>query len=117
MRKILSATLLALFVAAPAFAANAQQDKMKACSAQAGEKKLAGDERKKFMAECLKAAPAKAEPAKVEPAKAAPAKVEAKADPKQAMKDCMAAAKGKKGDEFKKFRTDCLKAGGPSKMK
>ena len=33
------------------------------------------------------------------------------------MKACMAAAKGKKGDEFKKFREDCLKAKGPANMK
>ena len=31
-----------------------QQDKMKTCNADAGKKKLKGDERKKFMSECLK---------------------------------------------------------------
>ena len=31
----------------------AQQEKMKACNREAGEKKLAGDERKKFMSSCL----------------------------------------------------------------
>jgi len=31
-----------------------QQEKMKTCNADAGKKKLAGDERKKFMSECLK---------------------------------------------------------------
>jgi hypothetical protein len=31
-----------------------QQDKMKTCNAQAGDKKLKGDERKKFMSDCLK---------------------------------------------------------------
>jgi hypothetical protein len=30
-----------------------QQEKMTACSKQAGDKKLAGDERKKFMSDCL----------------------------------------------------------------
>jgi hypothetical protein len=35
----------------------AQQEKMKACSADAKAKGLKGDERKKFMSECLKAAP------------------------------------------------------------
>lgn len=30
-----------------------QQEKMKACNADAGEKHLAGDERKKFMSSCL----------------------------------------------------------------
>ena len=32
-----------------------QQNKMTMCNKDAGEKKLAGDERKKFMSECLSA--------------------------------------------------------------
>ena len=32
----------------------AQQDKMKTCNKDAGDKKLKGDDRKKFMSECLK---------------------------------------------------------------
>ena len=32
----------------------AQQEKMKACSKDAGDKKLKGDERKKFMSGCMK---------------------------------------------------------------
>jgi psiF repeat len=32
----------------------AQQNKMKTCNADAGKKELKGDERKKFMSECLK---------------------------------------------------------------
>ena len=43
--------------AAPA--ANSQQNKMKTCNEQAGDKK--GDERKAFMKTCLSAAPVKAE--------------------------------------------------------
>ena len=35
----------------------AQQEKMAACNKDAGDKKLAGDERKKFMSTCLKATP------------------------------------------------------------
>ena len=31
-----------------------QQEKMKACNKEAGEKQLKGDERKKFMSSCLK---------------------------------------------------------------
>ncbi|MFZ5540126.1 MAG: PsiF family protein [Pseudomonadota bacterium] len=31
-----------------------QQEKMAACNKQAGEKSLKGDERKKFMSECLR---------------------------------------------------------------
>ncbi len=34
-------------------APTAQQNKMKTCNAEAGDKKLAGDERKKFMSSCL----------------------------------------------------------------
>lgn len=41
----------------PSAAQQAQQDKMKACNAQAAEKALKGDERKQFMSECLKANP------------------------------------------------------------
>jgi hypothetical protein len=37
----------------PSPAQKAQQEKMKACNADAGEKKLKGDERKKFMSGCL----------------------------------------------------------------
>jgi hypothetical protein len=40
--------------AGPSAKQKAQQDKMTACNKQAGEKKLAGDERKKFMSTCLK---------------------------------------------------------------
>lgn len=38
---------------APSPAQKAQQEKMKACNAEAGEKKLKSDERKKFMSGCL----------------------------------------------------------------
>ncbi len=108
MKKIFATAIAAAFAlsATSAFAANAQQDKMKTCNKDATDKGLKGDDRKKFMADCLKSgAPAAAAPA------AGPLA------PKDAMKACMAAAKGKKGDEFKKFREDCLKAKGPANMK
>jgi hypothetical protein len=35
----------------------AQQEKMKSCSKDASDKKLKGDERKKFMSGCMKAQP------------------------------------------------------------
>jgi len=38
----------------PATAKSSQQEKMTACNKEAGEKKLKGDERKKFMSDCLK---------------------------------------------------------------
>jgi len=69
----------------------AQQEKMKACNAQAGDKK--GDERKAFMSECLKAG-----------APAAPMTQQDK------MKVCNTKAGDKKGDERKTFMSECLKA-------
>jgi hypothetical protein len=39
---------------APTEKQKAQQDKMKACSKEASDKKLKGDERKKFMSTCMK---------------------------------------------------------------
>lgn len=61
MKKIIS--IAALSLAALALSAQAadekkptaQQSKMTTCNKEAGEKKLAGDERKKFMSSCLKA--------------------------------------------------------------
>jgi hypothetical protein len=59
--KTLLATLVAVsFLAVSlAYAADKamtpQQEKMKACSTQAGDKKLEGDARKTFMSHCLKA--------------------------------------------------------------
>ena len=51
-----------------------QQETMKSCNKEAGEKKLKGDERKKFMSGCLKAgAPAAAKPAE---AKASPQRLQ-----------------------------------------
>jgi hypothetical protein len=68
-----------------------QQEKMKSCNTEAGDKK--GDERKAFMSQCLKAA-----------APAAPMTQQEK------MKACNTKAGEKKGDERKAFMSDCLKA-------
>ncbi|MBK7424207.1 MAG: phosphate-starvation-inducible protein PsiF [Propionivibrio sp.] len=78
---------------APSPAQQAQQDKMKACNADAGSKALKGDERKKFMSECLSSKPASA-------------------TQQDKMKTCNAEAgtKALKGDERKKFMSECLKA-------
>ena len=77
---------------APSPAQLAQQEKMKTCNAEAGQKALKGEERKKFMSECLGA-------------KAAPATQQDK------MKTCNADAgeKGLKGADRKKFMSECLK--------
>jgi len=116
MKQLLIALCLAVGFTSGAYAKDekaptAQQSKMATCNKEAGEKALKGDERKKFMSECLKAKPA-ADTAKADDAaKAGPL------DPKEAMKACNKAATGKKGDERKKFMSECLKAKGPDNMK
>lgn len=81
---------------APSPAQQAQQEKMKTCNADAKKNELKGEERKKFMSECLGS-------------KAAPETQQNK------MKSCNAEAKAKdiKGDERKKFMSECLKAEKP----
>jgi len=74
-------------------APTAQQNKMSLCNKEAGERK--GEERKKFMSECLKAKPAASEKQTAQQEK---------------MKTCNAQAKDKKGEERKKFMSECLKA-------
>ena len=91
-------TFLALLVAggflaaAPAYAAdtNSQQDKMKACNTQAGDKK--GDDRKAFMKTCLSAKPA-------EPAK-----------PESKMAMCNKKTAGLAKEERAKAQSECMKA-------
>ena len=80
-----------------------QQNKMAMCNKDAGDKK--GDERKKFMSECLKKKPEM------------PASAKGQLAPKDAMVACNKAATGKKGDDRKKFMSACLKAKGPDNMK
>jgi len=104
--KAMIALVVLAFVTSTSFAAEqakkepspaqlAQQEKMKACNADAGTKALKGDERKKFMSECLGAKSA-----------SAPATQQNK------MKSCNAEAgtNALKGDERKKFMSECLKA-------
>lgn len=102
MRNILFAFLLTISMtacgqeAAPESetkAPTAQQERMKACNAQASTEALKGDERKAFMKDCLSNKPdMTAQQGK--------------------MKTCNAAAAGKalKGDERKAFMKDCLSA-------
>ncbi|MCX7142398.1 MAG: PsiF family protein [Proteobacteria bacterium] len=80
----------------------AQQSKMGDCNKEAKEKKLAGDERKKFMSGCLKGGAGDAAP------QAAAGKP---TDQNQKMGYCNkeAGAKQLKGDERKKFMSECLK--------
>jgi hypothetical protein len=102
MSKLIGALVAAVFVLSlqgQAFAATAQQSKMKTCNADAKEKALKGDERKAFMKECLSA---KSD----EPAG------DAKTAQQSKMKTCNVDAKEKalKGDERKAFMKDCLSA-------
>ncbi|MCP3721549.1 PsiF family protein [Paraburkholderia sp. CNPSo 3272] len=100
MQSVIAAIVLGGVLAAPAFAqtaapasapaANSQQNKMKACNAQAGEKK--GDDRKAFMKQCLSAA-------------GAPAPTMTQ---QERMKACNAQAGDKKGDDRKAFMKTCL---------
>jgi len=89
---LLVAPLCAL--AAEEKAMTPQQEKMGACNKEAGDKALKGDDRKKFMSECLS---------------------KAKMSQQEKMKACNKDAKEKalKGDDRKKFMSECLK--GPAK--
>jgi len=85
-----SLLLVGLLLSAQGFAATAQQNKMTTCNADASAKSLKGDERKAFMSNCLKAAPATQQ---------------------EKMKTCNATASTQalKGDARKAFMSDCLK--------
>ncbi|GIK87851.1 MAG: phosphate starvation-inducible protein PsiF [Burkholderiales bacterium] len=92
MRTLLAVGLavLAAAVAMPAAAqGNPQQERMKVCNEKAAGK--SGDERKKFMSECLSGK----EPAKM--------------TQQEKMTACNKKAGAMKGDERKKFMSECLK--------
>jgi psiF repeat len=96
MMRTIAATLLAVACLTGSFAEAAdktptpQQEKMKACSAQAGEQKLEGNARKAFMSDCLKASTPMSQQDKM----------------KACNKD--ASAKHLKGEERKTFMSTCL---------
>ena len=96
MRRFLGPFLGILLVTSVAIAAdkqpNPQQERMKACNAEAGEKKLAGNERKAFMSTCLKGQGA--EPMTQQE--------------KMTVCNKEAGAKALKGDDRKKFMSECL---------
>ncbi|MBJ2347890.1 MULTISPECIES: PsiF family protein [Pseudomonas] len=87
--------MIGLLLCSQGFAATAQQTKMTTCNADATAKALKGDERKAFMSNCLKAAPAAATPS----------------TPQERMKSCNATAteQALKGDARKTFMSECLK--------
>ena len=99
MKQLFVLVLAGLFACAGAYAAdtktdamktdamNPQQNKMKDCNDQAGDKK--GDERKAFMKTCLSAKPAKKE---------------------SKMAECNAKTKGMSKADADKTRSECMKA-------
>ncbi|HCX81696.1 MAG: phosphate starvation-inducible protein PsiF [Curvibacter sp. RIFCSPHIGHO2_12_FULL_63_18] len=105
MKQLISLVALGLALAvggahaADEKAPTAQQNKMKTCNADAKTKDIKGDERKKFMSECLSAKPAAAA-------------ADAGTSQQNKMKTCNADAKTKdlKGDDRKKFMSECLSA-------
>ena len=92
---------------APSPAQQAHREKMKSCSAEAKAKALKGEERKKFMSKCLKGKTTSAELGIAELADAGPVQK----DQQDKKKSCSAEAKTKgfKGEERKKFMSECLK--------
>ena len=101
MKHLFVLVLAALFACAGAYAAdtktdakqtdamNPQQNKMKACQAEAGDKKLEGKARQDYVNNCLKAKPAKA---------------------KSKMAECNAKTKGMSKADADKTRSECMKA-------
>ncbi len=96
MKSLLALVIAGALVAAPAFGAdtkaaapNPQQERMKACNEQAGDKK--GDDRKAFMKTCLSNKPA--------------------AKPESRMAMCNKKTAGLKGDERNKAQSECMKGG------
>ena len=72
-------------------AENTQQNKMKMCQTQAGEKKLEGQARQDYVNNCLKAKPAAEKP-------------------KSKMAMCNEKTKGMSKEEADKARSECMKA-------
>ena len=115
---ITTIALLSLGFIPVAEAATEQQNKMVTCNKEATGKK--GDERKAFMKECLSKKPAAPAAAEKPAAPAAPAATDKPAAPaatekpasaqQNKMATCNKEATGKKGDERKKFMSECLKA-------
>ncbi|MDQ2963121.1 MAG: PsiF family protein [Pseudomonadota bacterium] len=100
MKKLFAVLVAGLFACGSAYAAdtktdkktdamNPQQNKMKTCQAEAGDKKLEGKARQDYVNTCLKAKPVKA---------------------KSKMAECNAKTKGMSKAEADKSRSECMKA-------
>ena len=88
MKRLLALAIVGAFaaVATPAFAENAQQERMKTCNTKAADKK--GDERKAFMQTCLSNKPMTQQ---------------------EKIAACNRQATGKTGSERKAFMKSCLR--------
>ena len=101
MKRMLVLAAAALLACGSAYAAdakkteatNSQQNKMKMCQAEAGDKKLEGKARQDYVNNCLKAKPVAAK------------------DSKSKMAECNAKTKGLSKEEANKVRAECMKAG------
>ncbi len=92
-------TILMLSLTVPTYA-QSPQERMKQCNVDAKGKK--GEERKKFMSDCLSAPGSTPIPV--------PAPAEEPSTPQNRMVKCNKDAVGKKGVERQKFMSECLKA-------
>lgn len=95
---LLTVALTSLGIAMQAPAANSQQERMKACNAQAKSQTLSGTERQDFMKHCLAGEDASS--------------AQGLNSQQQKMKTCSAEAKSKalKGSDRKQFMSGCLKS-------
>lgn len=104
MKKLIIAAI-ALMLSSPLAFAGPQQEKMKECNASAKTQDLKGDARKAFMKDCLSAKKPEAAGDKK------PDEAGAKTTQQGKMTRCNKEAgdKALKGDERKKFMSNCLK--------
>jgi hypothetical protein len=111
MHKLLLASLLVVF-SSPVLADQPQQDRMKACNADAAKQELKGDARKQFMKECLATKKDRVEDRKTADADKPREAGEEKqlTAQQQRMKTCNADAKAQSlsGEARKAFMKSCL---------
>jgi hypothetical protein len=92
MKRLFLLAAAALLACGSAYAAeNSQQNKMKMCQTQAGDKKLEGQARQDYVNSCLKAKPEKS-------------------SSKNKMAECNAKTKGMSKADADKARSECMKA-------
>jgi hypothetical protein len=115
MKKIMLVVIVTLFAISMAFApfavAGPQQDKMTACNKEAAEKKLTGEERNKFMSDCLKTKPVRGGGDTVKPRGPHTPPIMSD-DEEEKIEACNKEANEKKlkGAERQKFMKECFEA-------